>query len=200
MALQGAGYWVAMSAIWGLCALGVLQLSYLVRRHFWRRAPRSGTFKVRPVEADLGDPTYQLKAVMAADFSAKRVMSLEEYRVFAIVEQEAALLRGGYRVFAQTALGEVLRTESSDAFRSINGKRADVLVVSPQGLPVVAVEYQGKGHYQGSAAVRDAVKREALRKAGVDWVEVSTAHTPDDARAAIRAALRRVSAPRLTPA
>jgi hypothetical protein len=200
MELQGVGYWLTMSAIWGLCALGVLQLSYLIRRYFWHRTRKSGPFKSRPVEADLGDPSYQLKAVMAADFSAKRVMSLEEYRVFEIVEQEAASLRGGYRVFAQTALGEVLKTESSDAFRSINGKRADVLVVSRQGLPVVAIEYQGKGHYQGKAAARDAVKREALRKAGVDWVEVSTAHTPDDARIAIRAALRRVSAPRLTPA
>ena len=36
-----------------------------------------------------------------------------------------------------------------------------------------AIEYQGHGHYQGTAAARDAVKKEALRKAGVRYIEVT---------------------------
>lgn len=36
----------------------------------------------------------------------------------------------------------------------------------------MAIEYQGSGHYQNDAAARGAVKREALRKAGVGYLEV----------------------------
>ena len=35
-----------------------------------------------------------------------------------------------------------------------------------------AIEYQGGGHHQGTAAARDAVKKEALRRAGIGYVEV----------------------------
>ena len=40
-----------------------------------------------------------------------------------------------------------------------------------------AIEYQGTGHHQGSAAARDAVKKEALRKAGIGYHEVVAGHT-----------------------
>lgn len=68
--------------------------------------------------------------------------------------------------------GEILASPDQDAFRSINSKRIDILIVDRAGWPVVAVEYQGSGHYQGTAAIRDAVKKEALLKAGVRYVEV----------------------------
>ena len=41
-----------------------------------------------------------------------------------------------------------------------------------------ALEYQGSGHHAGdSAAARDAVKKEALRKAGIGYHEVVAGHT-----------------------
>ena len=40
-----------------------------------------------------------------------------------------------------------------------------------------ALEYQGTGHHQGNAAARDAVKKEALRKAGIEYHEVVAGHT-----------------------
>ena len=40
-----------------------------------------------------------------------------------------------------------------------------------------ALEYQGAGHHQGTAAARDAVKKEALRKAGIGYHEVVAGHT-----------------------
>jgi Protein of unknown function (DUF2726) len=55
----------------------------------------------------------------------------------------------------------------------INSKRVDLLIVSRRGEPIVAIEYQGHGHYQGTAAARDAVKKEALRKAGVRYIAVT---------------------------
>jgi hypothetical protein len=62
---------------------------------------------------------------------------------------------------------KALKTAGADlAFGSINSKRADVVIVDRQGFAILAVKYQGPGHYQGTARLRDAVKREAFRSAG----------------------------------
>jgi hypothetical protein len=98
-------------------------------------------------------------------------MNQGEYRVFCAVER-ALGMRNGYRVFPQTSLGEVLKSPNEDAFMAINAKRVDLLVVDGKGWPVLAIEYQGEGHYQGVAIARDAIKKEALRKAGVGYLEV----------------------------
>ena len=80
-----------------------------------------------------------------------------------------------WRVMAQVSLGEVLACSDARAYSAINSKRVDLLIVSSSGDPIAAIEYQGHGHYQGTAAARDAIKKEALRKAGVRYIEV----TPD---------------------
>ena len=78
-----------------------------------------------------------------------------------------------WRVMAQVSLGEVLSSPNARAYSAINSKRVDLLIVSRSGDPIAAIEYQGHGHYQGTAAARDAVKKEALRKAGVRYIEVT---------------------------
>jgi|SRR5438477_10515371 len=132
---------------------------------------------------DVGD---QLQAVMRASFQTRRVLSPSEYRVFRIIEDDVATMRKGHRVFAQTSLGEVLQSRSADAFASINSKRIDVLVIDRRGFPVLAVEHQGEGHYQGTAAARDAIKKEALRKAGVPYLEISETDSDDKIRLGVR--------------
>lgn len=92
-------------------------------------------------------------------------------------------------MFAQTSLGEVIGSNDNRAFSTINSKRVDVLLVDRFGSPVVAVEYQGSGHYQGSAAARDAVKKEALRKAGVQYVEVMESDSDEWIRQKVSEAL-----------
>ncbi|MFN0042812.1 MAG: DUF2726 domain-containing protein [Alphaproteobacteria bacterium] len=174
-----------------ILALVVLTVFQAARR--WPRSPR-GRFRAlnRPSRADqirapdLSDIGRQLSAVMAASFQKRRVLSTSEYRVFKIIEDDLAAMRRGYRVFGQTSLGEVLQSSCSDAFHSINSKRADILVVDRGGWPVLAVEYQGGGHYQGTAAARDAIKKEALRKAGVRYVEVSETDSDDQIRSRVR--------------
>ena len=135
---------------------------------------------------DLRDVAQQLHAVMAGSFKKQRVLSSSEYRVFKIIEDDVAAARRGYRVFAQTNLGEILQSPDPDAFHSINSKRVDILVVDQGGWPMLAVEYQGGGHYQGTAAARDAVKKEALRKAGVRYIEVFAADSDDQIRSHVR--------------
>ena len=135
---------------------------------------------------DLTDVGQQLRAVMVGSFEKRRVLSTAEYRVFAIIEGEIAAQRAGYRVFAQTSLGEILKSSNQDAFHSINSKRVDILVVDRSGWPYLAVEYQGKGHYLGTGAARDAVKKEALRKAGVRYIEFFPSDTNDHIRSRLR--------------
>jgi hypothetical protein len=132
---------------------------------------------------------------MNANFSRRKIMNAEEYYVFKATEDAARIIGGGMRVFAQTSLGEVIGSDDRRAHSAINSKRVDILVVSAQGFPLLAVEYQGGGHYQSSAAARDAVKKEALRRAGVDYVEVTEKHSSDERRALIYNALVRAAQP-----
>ena len=123
---------------------------------------------------------------MTASLQRRKVLNFSEYRAFKIIADDLATARKGYRVFAQTSLGEILQSPDRDAFRSINSKRVDILIVDRNGWPVVAVEYQGEGHYQGTAAARDAIKKEALRKAGVSYVEVFSTDSEDQIRSRVR--------------
>ena len=126
------------------------------------------------------NPVEQLRVVMRADFEKRRLLSKSEARVLYAAEEAIKKTKLSWRVMAQVSLGEVLSSGDSDAYAAINSKRVDILIVSGSGMPVAAIEYQGSGHYQGSAAARDAVKKEALRKAGVRYIEVTPEHRFDE--------------------
>lgn len=139
--------------------------------------------------------TLQLAAVMQASFEKQKLLSWNEYRAFQAVERHFASLEPRHRVFAQVNLGEILRSNDEAAFRSINSKRVDILVVDSGGWPVLAIEYQGKGHHQGTAAARDAVKKEALRRAGVGYLEIYADDTEAQIFARIADAMERCVPP-----
>ncbi len=128
----------------------------------------------------------QLQSVMISTFEKRRIMNGSEYRAFQIIEKDIASIGKGHRVFAQTCLGEVLQSKDEGAFYSINSKRVDILIVDRGGWPVLAVEYQGEGHFQGTAAARDAIKKEALRKAGVRYLEVVPGDSDEQIRRRVR--------------
>ena len=98
---------------------------------------------------------------------------------------------------AQTSLGEIIAPQTASgseeardlAFRSINSKRLDFLVIDRSGMPALAVEYQGHGHYQNRAFMRDAVKREAVRKANIEFLEIPAQYDATILETQIRAAL-----------
>jgi hypothetical protein len=154
------------------------------QRHFRRRWSSGRSFG--QWRGPVTDHEQQLRAVLVGSFEKQRVMNASEYRVFAIVENEIAVHAPGFRVFAQTSLGEILRSNNADAFASINSKRVDILVIDRSGLPFMAIEYQGEGHYVGTGAARDAVKREALRKAGVRYIEFRPGDTDQHIRWRLR--------------
>ena len=56
-------------------------------------------------------------------------------------------------------------------------------------MPSLAVEYQGHGHYQDRAFMRDAVKREAVRKANIKCLEIPAEYDATLMETQIRSAL-----------
>jgi hypothetical protein len=152
-------------------------------RHIWRAKHGGGNWNgngkpsniYAPDNVFRPDPAEQLRTVMHANFKRRPLLSKKEARVLYKAEDTIRNAKLGWRAMAQVCLGEVLRSPDNHAFAAINSKRVDILLISSCGIPMAAIEYQGEGHYQGTAAARDAIKKEALRKAGVRYIEV----TPD---------------------
>lgn len=183
--VQGVALIVIIALLAVIYFLGVqVGLSALRRQRFW--APYRQSRFEKDLGPDLKDVGNQLHAVMGAPFQKRQILNYSEYHVFKIIEDDITAAHSGYRVFAQTSLGQVLASPDSNAFHSINSKRVDILIVDWGGWPVVAVEYQGTGHYQGTAAARDAVKKEALRKAGVRYIEVCPSDSDEQIRSRVR--------------
>ncbi|MEM1077747.1 MAG: DUF2726 domain-containing protein [Pseudomonadota bacterium] len=78
---------------------------------------------------------------------------------------------------AQVSMGEMFRVSTSgvagrEGHSAFNAKRVDFLLVGADMLPLAGIEYQGGGHYQKDAVLRDAIKREVFRKAGIPFLEI----------------------------
>ena len=139
-----------------------------------------------------------MEFISRVDFEPRRLLNKSEYGILRILEKVARDIGGGYRVMAQTSLGEIIAPravsgseEARDlAFRSINSKRLDFLVIDRTGMPTLAVEYQGHGHYQNRAFMRDAVKREAVRKAGIRFLEIAAEYDVTVLESQIRSELQ----------
>lgn len=141
------------------------------------------------------DSADQLRVVMGAAFERTRLMSRAEYDVFRVVEGHLGNCGPGYRLMAQPSMGEFIASPDPSAYRAINAKRVDMLVIDTFGFAVVAIEHQGDGHYQNDAAARDAVKREALRRAGIEFLEIFAYHQPDEICALVSRAIERSRPP-----
>jgi uncharacterized protein DUF2726 len=118
----------------------------------------------------------QLKAVMKADFEPRPLLNRPEGKVFKALDGLVISRNPDWQVMAQVALGEFLASEDAEAYRCINSKRVDFALMDADCRVRHALEYQGTGHHQGSAAARDAVKKEALRKAGIGYHEIVAGH------------------------
>jgi hypothetical protein len=159
-------------AIWVVgigVGIGIEQLRYRLRR---RRSSRQ-----YPPLARRPDAADQLRIVMRAEFAVQPLLNKAEARVLRELERAIEACNPNWQVMAQVSLGEILRSKDPDAFSCINSKRVDLLLIDGNCVPRHAIEYQGTGHYQGSAAARDAVKKEALRRAGIGYHEVVAGHT-----------------------
>ncbi|MCK9541200.1 MAG: DUF2726 domain-containing protein [Novosphingobium sp.] len=142
------------------------------------------------------DAAEQLRRVMEADFKPRPLLNRSERRLLSIVDQALAAECPGWRAMGQVSLGEVLASDDKDAYFAINSKRVDLLIVDEDSRPLHAIEFQGTGHHlSNTTAARDAIKKEALRRAGIGYFEVVSGDTP----AMVREKLRRLAGQRETP-
>lgn len=125
----------------------------------------------------------QLNTVRKSAFRKCPLMNKSEYGVFCKIEKLLSASHRGYRVFAQVSLGEILGSDDRQAYLAINSKRADFVIIDWAGQPIAVVEYQGTGHYKNDATVRDAVKREACKSAGIAFIELSASYSAADIEA-----------------
>ncbi|SCB61581.1 Protein of unknown function [Rhizobium aethiopicum] len=136
---------------------------------------------LRPVPAaELAKPVDavdQLRIVMRSNFTIQPLLNKSEARVFRELDSIVIGCNSSWQVMAQVSLGEILRSTDAEAYRCINSKRVDLLLVDSNCQPRHVIEYQGGGHHRGTAAARDAVKKEALRRAGIGYHEVVAGHT-----------------------
>jgi hypothetical protein len=167
------------------CAVFALIAERLLRprrRRAWRRQwPYQQLTNVeqfnRPTTSNKVDAADQLKIVVNASFTSRPILNKGEARVFDELNRALRACNSTWQVMAQVSLGEILRSKDSTAFSCVNAKRVDLLLVDETFLPRHAIEYQGKGHHQAAAAARDAVKKEALRRAGIGYHEVVAGET-----------------------
>ncbi|QOV92761.1 DUF2726 domain-containing protein [Novosphingobium sp. ES2-1] len=170
------------------------------RRAFWR-GRKSAERKYRPHQA----PTLshksqtevaaeQLRRVMEADFKSRPPLNQSERRLLAVLDKALSEEKPTWRAMGQVSLGEILLSDDKDAYWAINSKRVDLLIVDDSCRPVHAVEFQGSGHHLGAeTAARDAVKKEALRRAGIGYVEVMSNQTPAQVRLLLQGLLRQTA-------
>jgi hypothetical protein len=155
------------------------------RRAKWRRKNSSQWKKGRaadkgwpprhdPLPPKAPDAADQLRTVMKADFTPQPLLNKSEARLFKAMDKMVLGMRPEWQVMAQVSLGEILRCKDADAYACINSLRVDLLIVDEECRPLHAIEYQGGAHFKGAhaTAARDAVKKEALRRAGIGYVEV----------------------------
>lgn len=134
--------------------------------------PRKDAPAPKPIDA-----AEQLRIVMGAQFSIQPLLNKSEVRVFKELDRMVLDRNPAWQVMAQVSLGEILRSTDAIAYSCINSKRVDLLLVDETCRPRHALEYQGRAHHQGTAAARDAVKKEALRRAGISYHEIIGGHT-----------------------
>ncbi len=181
---------IAVLAVGAILGVGVERLvegqKRAERRAYWqgRNSGKKGS-KFVPLKKDglaeavkaNGSATDQLACVMAADFNARALLNRPEANLFKALDAAVIARNPGWQVMAQVSLGEFLTSPDKDAYGCVNSKRVDFALMDPDARVLHAIEYQGSGHHQGTAAARDAVKKEALRKAGIGYHEVVAGHT-----------------------
>lgn len=138
------------------------------------------TATAAPKQPDAAD---QLRIVMGAGFAIQPLLNRSESRLFHELDRLVLARNPDWHVMAQVSLGENLRSQDVDAYACVNSKAGRPAAGRP-GLPAPA-----RGRIPGHRPppdrrpARDAVKKEALRRAGIGYHEVVAGYTtPSDLR------------------
>jgi hypothetical protein len=182
---------VAVLVAGGLAGMAVERSRQALRRRSWRERKRWSWDHQRQVNGEdrrwasfsrynpqsRPDAADQLRIVMGAEFTIRPILNKSEARVFKALDQIVISCNPTWQVMAQVSLGEILYCKDAEAYGCINSKRVDLLLMDDACRPRHAIEYQGHAHHQGTSAARDAIKKEALRRAGIGYHEVVAGRT-----------------------
>lgn len=190
---------LAIGAIMGMAVERFVQKADRERRKAYWRGRNAGRFgkngpNLKTIEtaerkltgaADMA--ADQLKLVSKASFTSRSLLNRSEAKVFDALDKAVIARNPRWQVMAQVSLGEFLASPDKDAYFAVNSKRVDFALMDENCRVVHALEYQGSGHHTSDCATaRDAVKKEALRKAGIGYHEVVAGHTtPSELRALV---------------
>lgn len=187
------GNWATLTLIFGAILLAAIIRELLSPRKNGRLHSRRKTYSASRRISEIRSITGadyaadQLKLVAAASFTARPLLNRPEAKVFETLDQAVVARNPHWQVMAQVCIGEFLASPDAEAFRVVNSKRVDFALMDENCCVRHALEYQDNGHHIGaSTAARDAVKKEALRKAGIGYHEVVAGHTtPSELRALV---------------
>lgn len=117
---------------------------------------------------------YQTKPLL--NFSERKVY----WSLVKICQQSDSM-----KVFAQVSLGEVLSHKNLDIYKVVMCKRLDFCITDKNFNPIIAIEYNGKGHYNNTSDLRDKIKRQAVESSGMSFVTI----TPNNQEQALQTIL-----------
>ncbi|MBK8174332.1 MAG: DUF2726 domain-containing protein [Rhodospirillales bacterium] len=155
-------------------------------------------------ENDISDPENQKRFIEQATLRADRPVNSEAVDVLYALEEWIETNQSDWRLGFEVSMGAFIKTPFFDeqqqkretelhkkAFSSYNSKRVDFLLIDRFGMPMLAVEYHGTGHYQSEDADdRMDVKRLALTRAGIPCVEIPEKTSSEDIKRMVTDVLR----------
>ena len=76
-----------------------------------------------------------------------------------------------YMIFPQVSLGEILKADYI-GYKAIMCKRLDFCITDKEFNPIMAIEYNGPGHYNNTSKLRDNIKKQAVEATGIDFIVI----------------------------
>ncbi len=128
-------------------------------------------------------------SIMVPAFGRRSLMNKSEIRVFKILQRE---LPESWLIMCQVSYGAFLKNKSFKRYMTVNSKRADYVLVSPDLVVTAVIEYQGSGHFGNTtngrdrAVKSDRIKRQALKEANILLFEAPANKYQDDLQEFVR--------------
>lgn len=107
-----------------------------------------------------------------SDYIKVKLLNNEEERCFNAIKNMLVSGNFQHQVFPQVSMGEVVKSSNFDGFSVTNSKRFDFVIFDKNYMPIVAIEYNGIGHYKNNWRERDQVKEIACVKSGILFFQI----------------------------
>lgn len=155
------------------------------------QSSRKNKVETKPVQkTDLKKTHLDYVRDPDVSFSRSRLMNGAEYQVYQTLMSllsSSECTKKSLLLFTQvpgSALIEVAGKAGAlkKASNAIRYKIFDFVIINGSGYPLAVVEYNGEGHYQSNAQMRDAVKKEACQRAGIAFIAIEGEEKPNDYR------------------